>query len=146
LIDSAGINNGTGYTKPFKYAGAIGIDAERMARMLNGRNIPGVYFRPAYWTPSSGFWRDKELSGVELVVFDPHLFPAVRTAVEILCAAHSIAPQALKIDSAALDRDWGTDQLRQRLEAGASAGAIIDGWASSRQSFEALRKHYLLYP
>ncbi|MBV9277067.1 MAG: DUF1343 domain-containing protein [Candidatus Eremiobacteraeota bacterium] len=146
LIDSAGINNGTGYTKPFKYAGAMGIDADRLARALNDRNIPGVYFRPAYWTPSSGFWKDKELSGVELIVFDPHVFPSVRTAVELLSAAHTVAPQALKIDPAALDRDWGTDQLRRRLIAGDSASTIVNSWAAGRQSFEALRKHYLLYP
>ncbi len=146
LIDSAGLNNGTGYTKPFKYAGALGVDAERLAQGLNARNIPGVYFRPAYWTPSSGFWKDKELSGVELVVFDPHVFPAVRTAVEILAAARNLAPQLLKMDSAALDRDWGTDQLRLRLQSGAPPSAIVNGWAASRQSFETLRKHYLLYP
>ncbi|MBV8726628.1 MAG: DUF1343 domain-containing protein, partial [Candidatus Eremiobacteraeota bacterium] len=120
--------------------------AERLAKALNERDIPGVYFRPAYWTPSSGFWKDKELSGVELVVFDPASFPPVRTAVEILCAARVVAPQALKIDGAALDRDWGTDQLRLRLQVGATAGAILGGWVPSRQSFEALRKHYLLYP
>ncbi|MBV8364109.1 MAG: DUF1343 domain-containing protein, partial [Candidatus Eremiobacteraeota bacterium] len=146
LIDSAGINNGTGYTKPFKYAGAMGIDAVRLARALNERDIPGVYFRPAYWTPSSGFWKDKELSGVELIVFDARAFPAVRTAVEILSAARSVAPQAIKLDSASLDRDWGTDQLRLRLQAGESASSIVNSWAAGRQSFEALRKHYLLYP
>ena len=146
LIDSAGINNGTGYTKPFKYAGAMGIDAVRLARALNERDIPGVYFRPAYWTPSSGFWKDKELSGVELIVFDARAFPAVRTAVEILSATRSVAPQALKLDSASLDRDWGTDQLRLRLQAGESASSIVNSWAAGRQSFEALRKHYLLYP
>jgi len=146
LIDSAGVNNGTGYTKPFKYAGALGVDADRLARTLNERDIPGIYFRPAYWTPSSGFWKDKELSGVELIVYDPRTFPAVRTAVEILCAARSVAPQALKIDAAALDRDWGTDQLRLRLQSGASPSAILNGWESSRQTFETLRKHFLLYP
>jgi len=146
LIESAGLNNGTGFTKPFKYAGGNGLDADRLARTLNDRNIPGVYFRPAYWTPSAGFWKDKQLSGVELIVFDPHVFPAVRTAVEILCAARSVAPQALKLDAAAVDRDWGTDQLRLRFESGAPPSAIVNAWAPGRQSFEALRKHYLLYP
>ncbi|MFN2529394.1 MAG: exo-beta-N-acetylmuramidase NamZ domain-containing protein, partial [Candidatus Baltobacteraceae bacterium] len=93
LIDNAGINNGTGYTKPFKYAGAAGLDGQRLADALNARNIPGVYFRAAYWTPMSGFWKDKQLSGVELVVFNPRVFPAVRSAVEILSAVRQINPK-----------------------------------------------------
>jgi uncharacterized protein YbbC (DUF1343 family) len=146
LIDSAGINNGTGFTKPFKYAGALGLDADRLAAALNGRNIPGAYFRSAYWTPNSGFWSGKQLSGVELIVFNPGIFPAVRAAVEILCAVHDLSPGALKLDAAALDRDWGTDQLRLLLERGAAPNTILSAFAPGKQAFEALRKHYLLYP
>lgn len=146
LIEGAGINNGTGYTKPFKYAGAYGLGADRLASALNARNIPGVYFRPASWTPTSGFWKEKQLSGVELIVFEPHVFPAVRTAVEILCAVRDLSPQTLKIDAEALDKDWGTDQLRLGLQHGTPPSAILAGWASRRQAFESLRKQYLLYP
>ena len=32
LIESAGVNNGTGYTKPFKYAGAPGLDGAALAQ------------------------------------------------------------------------------------------------------------------
>jgi uncharacterized protein YbbC (DUF1343 family) len=66
LIDAAGINNGTGYTKPFKYAGGLGVDGEALATYLNARPIPGVRFRPAAWAPMSGFWQGKTLTGVEL--------------------------------------------------------------------------------
>jgi len=37
LIDAAGLNNGTGYTKPFKYAGALGLDGVALAAYLNAR-------------------------------------------------------------------------------------------------------------
>ena len=145
LIDNAGINNGTGYTKPFKYAGALGLDGEKLANRLNARNIPGVYFRPAYWTPMSGFWKDKQLSGVELDVFDPHTFPSVRTAVEILTAVRDIAPQALAVKEKALNTDWGTDALTLGLKNGTSADALLKSWAPGVRAFEALRRQYLLY-
>jgi len=70
LIDNAGVNNGVGTTKPFFLAGAFELDGAALAKRLNARDLPGVYFRAASWSPASGFWAGKELSGVELEVFD----------------------------------------------------------------------------
>ena len=98
LLDSMGINNGSGWTKPFFLAGALGIDATHLADVLNRRNLPGVWFRPIAWSPLAGFWKERELTGVELIVFDPRRFLAVRSAVEILVAVRDIAPHALTLD------------------------------------------------
>lgn len=146
LIDNAGVNNGTGFTKPFFYAGALGVDATALADRLNARALPGVYFRSASWSPIAGFWKNRELSGVELVVFDERVFLGVRTAVEILCAVRDIAPHAIHVaDAAALDRDWGTSALRTGLLAGKSPPAIVSAWSDSVEAFRALREKYLLY-
>ncbi|MBV8488974.1 MAG: DUF1343 domain-containing protein [Candidatus Eremiobacteraeota bacterium] len=145
LIDNAGVNNGTGFTKPFFLAGALGLDGVRLAAALNVRDLPGVYFRAAAWSPIAGFWKDRELSGVELVVFDPARFLAVRTAVEILCAVRDVAAHSLDVKAQDLDRDWGTPSLRDGLLAGRPAGEILAGWSENLERFEALRKKYLLY-
>ncbi len=146
LIDAAGINNGTGYTKPFKYAGAYKLDGLRLADYLNDRPIPGVHFRAASWMPLSGFWAGKTLSGVELVVTDVRAFRAVRTAVELLVAVRKIGPSAMSLRSAAaLDRDWGTDTLRKGLEDGLDADTIVRQWEPATRAFEEMRKRYLLY-
>ncbi|HEY4433292.1 MAG TPA: DUF1343 domain-containing protein [Candidatus Cybelea sp.] len=146
LLDSAGINNGSGYTKPFFLAGALAIDGSKLAARLNARNLPGVWFRPAAWTPYVGFWKGRELTGVELMVFDPRRFAAVRSAVEILVAIRDLFPRAIEVASiAGLDRDWGTDSIRQNLLAGKSAREILDQWAPAVASFDSLRRRYLLY-
>ncbi len=146
LIDNAGVNNGTGFTKPFFYAGALDLDGAVLAQRLNARDLPGVYFRPAAWSPIAGFWAEKELTGVELVVFEPKEFLAVRTAVEILVAVRDLAPRVIHVkDAAALDRDWGTDRLRAGLLDGMSANAIIEQWSAEVEQFRTLRKAYLLY-
>jgi uncharacterized protein YbbC (DUF1343 family) len=146
LVDSAGINNGTGYTKPFKYAGAYELDGARLADYLNARQLAGVYFRPAAWSPLSGFWAGKTLTGVELVVTEPRAFRAVRTAVELLVGVRTISPKTLSIRSAAgLDRDWGTDSLRLGLEDGLDADTILRAWEPGTRAFETLRAKYLLY-
>ena len=146
LISSAGLNNGTDYTKPFKYAGALGVDGLKLAEYLNSRNVPGVHFRAAAWSPLSGFWEGKTLTGVELVVTDARAFRAVRAAVEILVAARKLAPSALASESAkALDRDWGTDTLRIGLQQGWSVEEILRQWDAATRNFIVARTPYLLY-
>jgi uncharacterized protein YbbC (DUF1343 family) len=146
LIADAGINNGTDYTKPFKYAGGLGVDGERLAAFLNARPIPGVRFRAAAWSPMAGFWQGKTLTGVELAVFDPHAFRPVRTAVELMVAMRKVAPHVAEIhDAAALDRDWGTDTLRHGLEDGLPVEAILGQWQPREREFFRDRAKYLLY-
>ena len=146
LIDNAGVNGGVGTTKPFFYAGGDAIDPDALAERLNEHNLPGVYFRPASWSPIAGFWAGKELRGVELVLFEPRTFEAVRSAVEILCTVRDIAPRQIEIRQPAyLDRDWGTTSLRLGLTNGKSADAIIDEWRPREEAFRELRSHYLLY-
>jgi uncharacterized protein YbbC (DUF1343 family) len=146
LLSAAGINNGTEYTKPFKYAGAYGLDGFRLAGYLNDRPIPGVRFRSAAWTPNFGFWAGKTLTGVELVVTDQRAFRAVRTAVELLVAIRTLAPTTLALSNVAgLDRDWGTDSLRRALLEGAEPDEILAHWEPGTRAFAAVRERFLIY-
>ena len=146
LIDAAGVNNGTGYTKPFKYAGAYKLDGVRLAQYLNDRALPGIHFRAASWAPMAGFWQGKTLSGVELLVTDARAFRAVRTAVEILVAVRKISPKTIAISSATgLDKDWGTDTLRRGLLDGLDVESILQQWLPATRNFEKLRARFLLY-
>lgn len=145
LIDNAGLNNGAGYTTPFFLAGMAGIDGDGLAQALNDRALPGVSFRPAAWTPYAGFWKGRELRGVELVLSDPRVFAPVRTAVELLVTTRRLFPRAIDVKAAALDRDWGTASLRLGLLAGLPAAAIVGGWNRRLAEFGALRAKYLLY-
>lgn len=145
LIDNAGLNAGIGTTKPFKYAGAPGIDALAFSRILNARNIPGVYFRAAYWSPLFGEQKQTEFGGVELDVFNPHIFPAVRTAVELLTAARDLSPAAIAIHRKALATDWGTDTLAAGLDAGRNTQQITEQWQPALAHFLKIRAKYLLY-
>ncbi len=146
LIDSSGVNGGVGTTKPFFYAGGPGLDGNALAERLNALDLPGVYFRSAAWSPTSGFWNGKELSGVELVIFDWHSFLAVRSAVEILCAVRALAPRLIDLkNTTEIDRDWGTTSMRIKLAAGDAPSDILAAWQPRVDEFRALRARYLLY-
>jgi uncharacterized protein YbbC (DUF1343 family) len=145
LIDNAGLNAGIGTTKPFKYAGAPGLDGYRLADVLNARGLPGVYFRPAYWSPFFGPLKDQEVGGVELITYDPRAFEAVRTSVEIITAVHEIAPQLIHINAKGLSTDWGTATLADALTSNESPDALEAQWQPALTRFKTLRNHYLLY-
>lgn len=145
LVDNAGVNNGVGTANPFFYAGGYGLNGEALAGYLNARALPGVKFRAASWSPRSGFWEGKVLSGVELVI-EPRTFEAVHCSVELLCAVRDVAPRFIDVKKpAALDRDWGTPELRDGLLAGDSPAAIRAHWEARTAAFRAMRAPYLLY-
>ncbi len=146
LIDSFGVNGGVGTTRPFFYAGGPDLDGNALAERLNALDLPGVYFRSAAWSPTSGFWNGKELSGVELVIFDNRSFFAIRSAVEILAAVRAIAPRLLDFkNTREIDIDWGTTSMRTRLEAGDLPSEILTAWQPRVEEFRAVRARYLLY-
>jgi uncharacterized protein YbbC (DUF1343 family) len=145
LIANAGVNNGVGTSAPFFYAGAFGLDGDAYAASLVKRRQAGVAFPSASWSPSSGFWKDRTLEGVRLDVTDPSAFLPVSASVELLVALREIAPHALRIEPALLDRDWGTDSLRLSLQQGLDADAIVGSWQSDLARFKARRQRYLLY-
>lgn len=144
LIDEGGVNNGVGTDRPFEYAGGYGFNAVAFAHTLTARAIPGARFEPLEWVPQRGFWAGKTLAGVQIHVDDPHAFPNVRTAVELLAAAR--AQGRLHVSKAAnFDRDWGTNTVRLGLLNGASPDAIVASWESGLSAFRAVRERYLLY-
>ena len=144
LVDEGGVNNGIGTDKPFEYAGGYSFDPAAFRDVLAARKIPGVEFEPADWVPVRGFWSGKTLRGVVLNVIDPHVFPSVRTAVELLAAARAQGKYHVAHE-ANMDRAWGTDTVRAALSGGASPDAITQAWQPALAAFRALRSKYLLY-
>jgi uncharacterized protein YbbC (DUF1343 family) len=145
LIDEAGINNGVGSDKPFERAGVFGMDPNAYAAAMNARKIPGVHFAPTNWTPDAGFWKGKTLTGVEIDVDDPHVFPSVRTAVELMCAARGLGRYVKIHTERTMDIDWGTDTVRKAVIGGVSPDAIVAAWQPQVAAFNAVRAKYLLY-
>jgi uncharacterized protein YbbC (DUF1343 family) len=144
LIDEGGVNNGVGTDRPFEYAGGYGFDAAAFARTLNARGIPGARFQPADWVPQRGFWAGKTLAGALIQLDDPHAFPNVRTAVELLAAARAQGRFHIA-NAASFDRDWGTANVRLALLDGADPADIVASWESGLSAFRSLRERYLLY-
>ncbi len=143
-LGGAGINNGIGSRTPFELAVAPHLESSELASYLNARKLPGVIFKPSIWTPTSGFYQDQPLSGVQLIVTDPARFGAVRAGLEILCAIRQLSPQTLRY-AASLDRDWGTSSLRTMLAAGDRPEQILAAWNPRLARFLEQRANVLMY-
>lgn len=152
------VNEGVGYPAPFQYVGAPWIDSLRLAFDLNRRNLPGVYFRPAYFKPYYHIFKDKQCGGVQIIITDVDKIMPVETGTHIIEAINSTYPEQ-KILTSGVDADstktrarismfnkvMGGNKVRKALLAGKSAEQINTEWEPERNRFADERKKYFLY-
>lgn len=138
------VNEGVGYTLPFETIGGQFIDGPRFSDRMNARRLPGVSFRPIAYRPFYGDYREQLLSGVQLLVGDPHAFRPLRTALAVLVELHRQHPGKLDLDKS-FEKYWGTPDVRRLLLAGASVADIEASFADDLAAFGGKRARYLLY-
>ncbi|HMA62637.1 MAG TPA: DUF1343 domain-containing protein [bacterium] len=142
------IDIGVGYTLPFELIGQTWIDADELAKELNTRELPGVHFRPMYYTPYY-FANEKEhLKGVQIHILDFDKFQPVKSQIHILAALKKLYPDQKifnKNRNKMFDKVAGSTEIRTSIQNGVSAQKIIEGWQAEKKQFEEMRKKYFLY-
>ena len=84
VFEGTNIAEGRGTTTPFELFGAPFINSEELARELNSLNIPGVYFRPQWFTPTFSKYMGVLCGGVFLHVTNRETFLSVKTSLILL--------------------------------------------------------------
>ncbi|MGP3684998.1 exo-beta-N-acetylmuramidase NamZ family protein [Streptomyces sp. IBSNAI002] len=144
LFEGTNLSEGRGTTTPFEVLGAEGVD-RRWAEAANALDLPGVWFREAYFTPSFSKHVGKVCGGVRLIVHDREAFDPVRAGIGLLVTARrSWSGFAWRTDHW-IDRLTGSDRVRKLVDAGAGVEEIAGDWAAGLARFEAVRAEYLLY-
>jgi uncharacterized protein YbbC (DUF1343 family) len=147
------INEGVGYTLPFKLVGAPWIDADKLAEVLNVKHLPGVRFIPTHYMPRYFNYKDELLHGVQIIITDYDTYQPVNTGFHILATIQKYwgkhigwtSNQLTKRGTKNFDLSNGTDTIRKMIQEGKSAEAIIASWQQDLEHFKQLRKKYLLY-
>jgi uncharacterized protein YbbC (DUF1343 family) len=152
------VNVGVGYPYPFAYVGAPWIDAQRLATELNSRHLPGIFFRPAYFKPYYGPYKDRQCEGVELHLIDLDRLMPVEAGIHVIEAINKLypeqrilyggawAPPATQRERVgAFNKVMGTTEVRRMLLDGKSAEEIIRRWEPTRARFAKEREKYFLY-
>ena len=149
LLEGTNVSEGRGTTRPFETVGAPWVDAPALAARLNAMGLPGVRFRPTWFTPTFSKHAGQACAGVQLHVTDRNTFRPVRTGLAVLKALHDQHPKDFAFLSGEppfFDRLAGVGDLRAAIERGDALDAIEAGWQPGLAKFEALRRRHLQYP
>lgn len=84
LFGGTNVSEGVGTTRPFELVGAAWLNAEDLADKMNAKKLPGVHFRPTYFSPRFGGNTGKTLGGVQLHITDRKAYQSVRTAMTLM--------------------------------------------------------------
>lgn len=153
LLEGTNVSEGRGTTRPFTMIGAPFVDAQALAARLNALGLPGVRFRPTWFTPGFSKHAGKSCGGVQLHVTDRGAFQPFRSGLAVVKALHDLYPEQFRFraDLPGASADFfdhlaGNAWLREAIERGDSLEAMAARWQSSLRDFERLRRRYLLYP
>lgn len=157
FFEATSASAGRGTHHPFVQLGAPWPAAAGQALVdtLNGRDLPGVHFEVAAFTPrsipnmaSSPRLEGKTLHGARYRITSTEAFAPVETGIHVLHAFYQLV-QA-RGDTLIARPEWlarlaGTPRLQAMLDAGKRPSAIIAAWQDDVATFRTRREPYLLY-
>lgn len=156
LLEGTNVSEGRGTTLPFFLFGAPWVaDPRRLGRVLDSWRLPGVLFRPTWFTPDKDKHAGLRCGGAQLVVTDAGTFRPLLTGMAVLAALRSLHPDDFALrteayefvkDRLALDLLLGDEALRHALMAGESPWDLAARMESDRAAFEEARRPFLAYP
>ncbi|MBD0382680.1 exo-beta-N-acetylmuramidase NamZ family protein [Paenibacillus sedimenti] len=84
IFEGTNISEGRGTTVPFEVVGAPFIDAQKLADEMNGKKLPGVFFRPVYFKPTFSKFQGEPCSGVQIHVLDARMIQPLETGITLM--------------------------------------------------------------
>ena len=154
LFEGTKLSEGRGTTRPFELIGAPWIDGDRLADAMNARQLPGAHFRPVFFEPTFQKHAKQTCGGCQVHVLDRQRFRPVRTAVELIAEFRNQAPDRFawreppyeyEHEKEPIDILFGSDRLRETINATEEIGAFVASWRADEESFKREREKYLLY-
>ena len=147
VFEGTNVSEGRGTTMPFEYIGAPWIDGDALGDRLRGRNIPGIRYRPAWFTPTFSKYAGEICAGVQMHITDPEKADPVLGALTLLDAIREEYPGKLRWieprpGSYTIDKILGTDGYRRGRE---EAAGFLAKYQEARESFRKAREAFLLY-
>jgi uncharacterized protein YbbC (DUF1343 family) len=154
LVEATNLSEGRGTTRPFELVGAPWLDAWRLVRDLERERLPGVRFRPAFFTPTFQKHAGRLCAGVQVHVTDRRRFPAFLTYLLLIAHARRQDPARFawrdppyeyEFVKRPIDILCGTDAVRRAIDAAVSPRRLLPTWRPDLRRFRRRRARYLLY-
>lgn len=143
------MNIGIGYTLPFQTFGAVWLDPLKLIRELESYDLPGVAFRPIYYTPFSGSLAKRSVCGVQFFYTDYLHAHITETQFYVIQAVARLYPDKKAFETATgvglFDKVCGTDYIRLHLMEDYDFDKIREYWRKDEEAFRGLSEKYYLY-
>lgn len=150
LFEGTNLSEGRGTAKPFELVGAPWLDADGVAQRMNGLDLPGIRFRPHFFSPSASKYSGETCAGVQLH-FEPARrkeAPVIEAAVRLLGLIRELHPDKLEFlpggeesSHPFIDLIAGSELLRTE----ASVEPYLESVREGSAAFERERQPYLRY-
>lgn len=152
LFEGTNLSEGRGTTKPFEQIGAPWVDGVRWAKDLNDLDLPGVRFRPVFFTPAFSKHQGVECQGVQVHVTDRLACQPVLTGLLMLASVFRLWPEHASFRAAespagiaSIDRLSGTAAVKEYVERERDVLELYRSWQEGLENFGRQRAPYLLY-
>lgn len=147
IFGGTNISEGVGTTRPFEFVGAPWLNADELAEKMTALQLPGVIFRPAYFTPSFGLYQDEVCAGVQLHIIAPKDFQAVKTGISLLYMIKELSGDKFSFkrkqnNESSIDLVTGDDHVRKGTYA---LTELLNLWEQDANQFKEMSKKYYLY-
>lgn len=145
------ISIGVGYTMPFQLFATSWVHALNLAEKLNALQLPGVRFRPIYFTPFYAVGKGEKMEGVQVYITnykkaslcDIQFY--VLQEMAALYPNHDIMNEASKSRMDMIDKVCGSKQIRKLFCDHYRWSDAKGYWNKDVDSFRKLSKKYYLY-
>lgn len=143
LVEGTNISVGRGTDTPFELLGAPWISGHQLADFLNARNISGVRFVAASFTPNASQYEGQKCGGVNIIPIERNALDAPELGIELASALHKLYPEQFHMEKMI---DLLLNQSTyDALARGEDPRRIAEEWRGPLEKFQQLRQKYLLY-
>lgn len=156
LIEALNLSEGRGTTIPFELFGAPFIDAEKLKKNLDARNIEGCAFRIHNFIPTFHKFCGELCNGLQIHVTDINLFKTVGIALEIFDAIiETSPPDSLKFNLPPYEYEYslmpfdilsGDSGMRETLLNRKNIRIEKEKWSHEIEEFRNEFRHFAVYP
>ena len=143
MVEGTNVSVGRGTDTPFEVLGAPWVKAHDLAAYLNARDISGIRFVPAKFTPSANPFANQVCEGVNIIVTARNSFDAPELGIELASALHKLYPQDFHIER--MNELLVNQNAYDAIVRGEDPRRIAQDWQDALDEFEKVREKYLIY-
>ncbi|WP_225445648.1 exo-beta-N-acetylmuramidase NamZ domain-containing protein [Paenibacillus arenosi] len=150
LFEGTNLSEGRGTTKPFELIGAPWLQSEKLCKVMNELQLPGVHFHPYTFTPMFSKHQGERCQGIFTYVTDRSTYQSVETGLHLvhyvmLLHEHNFEWLGNEAGHPFIDLLTGDNRVRLQLHEAQGLNEIVESWSHDSTQWRESRKPFLLY-